>query len=189
MIFNTNEIYIGKVWLWPSLLQRAGLHRTGADTQQCGADVARRTRKRKLQKKKEFCREIVPRPGWNTTKPYCELFYILMELVKKSSIWMLWKIFYCQMKCKISDFRVILSGLTRHGQELPNCSTKADISSHSFLPNIFLSLQHDIVCWDIWPHHGKVMEAQCFRNPASKEAASFRTRGAECGMPCRPQLC
>lgn len=138
-------------------------------------------RQEKLQKR-NFVEKwlIVPRPEWNTIIPYSELFYLPMELMKESRIWMLWKIFYCQMECKISDFGVILSGLRRHGQELSNCSTKQRLVLRAFYLIFFPPLQYYILCWDIWSHCGKVIESPCMRRGHSGTLPARRSALHRC---------
>lgn len=64
---------------------------------------------------------------------------------------------------KISDFRVILSGLRHHGQELSNCSTKQRLVLRAFYLIFFPSPQYYSLCWDIWSHCGKVIESPRMR--------------------------
>lgn len=98
-----------------------------------------------------------------------------MELMKESRIGMFWKVFYCQMECKISDFGVILSGLRCHGQELSNCSTKQRLVLRAFYLVFFPSLQYYTACWDIWSHCGKVMESPRMRWGGSGKLPATRS--------------
>lgn len=108
----------------------AGPHQTGADT--CQEEARQEKLKRRNVVEKWL---IIPRLEWSTGIPYSELFHLKMELMKGSRIWTLWKIFYCQMECKISDFGVILSW-----PGALQLFDKTEISSESFLPHFFSQL-------------------------------------------------
>lgn len=120
---------------------------------------------------------IIPRPEWSTIIPYSELFYLPMELMKESRIWMLWKIFYCQMECKNQWLQ---GNFVRFETSWPGALqlfNKTEISSQSFLPNFFpfstilqSVLGHLVPLWEgdrVSSH-----EARLFGKPAMKKLCS-----------------
>lgn len=100
-----------------------------------------------------------------------------MELMKESRIWMLWKIFYCQMECKNQWLR---GNFVRFETSWPGALQlfdKTEISSQSLLPSFFpfsailqSVLGHLVPLWEgdrVSSH-----EARRFGKPARKKLCS-----------------